>query len=152
MENISQKVIYKHTLLVYYLNRTVVRRVNMAFCINNFEFNNKEPIYLQIIELVRRNIATGDLIPGEKLPSVREMSKTIGVNPNTLQRAYGELERLGITYTKRGMGSFISEESNDSSAVKRDMGREIARKFIEDMRAIDIDKEEAISILKELGV
>lgn len=123
----------------------------MTLNINNFEFNNKEPIYLQIVELVKKNIAIGDLIPGEKLPSVREMSKDLGVNPNTLQRAYGELERLGITYTKRGMGSFISESGNSMKDLKFYMGKDLAKKFISDMASIGIDKEEAIKILKLLG-
>ena len=122
----------------------------MTLNINKFEFNNKEPIYLQIVELVKKNIATGDLVPGDKLPSVREMSKDLGVNPNTLQRAYGELERLGITYTRRGMGSFISEGDNSMKDLKVDMGKDLAKKFINDMASIGIDKEEAIKILKSL--
>lgn len=122
----------------------------MTLNINKFQFNNKEPIYLQIVELVKKNIATGDLVPGDKLPSVREMSKDLGVNPNTLQRAYGELERLGITYTRRGMGSFISEGDNSMKDLKVDMGKDLAKKFINDMASIGIDKEEAIKILKSL--
>ena len=123
----------------------------MTLNINNFEFNNKEPIYLQIVELVKKNIATGDLVPGEKLPSVREMSKDLGVNPNTLQRSYGELERLGITYTRRGIESFISEGDNSMNNLKIDMGKELAKKFIQDMESIGIEKEEAIKILKSVG-
>ncbi|MBM6838416.1 GntR family transcriptional regulator [Clostridium saudiense] len=115
---------------------------------DGFEFNNKEPIYLQIIDLIKKNIALGVLTPGAKLPSVRELSKELGVNPNTLQRAYGELERLGITYTKRGMGSFISEGDNEVMNLKEDMGRQLVKKFIKEMKAIGIDKEEAIEIIK----
>lgn len=122
----------------------------MTLNINDFQFNNKEPIYLQIIELVKKNIATGDLTPGEKLPSVREMSKALGVNPNTLHRSYGELERLGITYTKRGMGSFISDGDNSMKNLKINMGKDLAKKFISDMASIGIDKEESIKILKSL--
>ena len=122
----------------------------MTLNINKFQFNNKEPIYLQIVELVKKNIAIGDLSPGDKLPSVREMSKDLGVNPNTLQRAYGELERLGITYERRGMGSFISEGDNSMKDLKVDMGKDLAKKFINDMASIGIDKEEAIKILKSL--
>ena len=122
----------------------------MTLNINKFEFNNKEPIYLQIVELVKKNIATGDLVPGDKLPSVREMSKDLGVNPNTLQRSYGELERLGITYTRRGMGSFISEGDNSMKDLKINIGKDLAKKFISDMASIGIDKEESIKILKSL--
>lgn len=122
----------------------------MTLNTKEFEFNNKEPIYLQIIELVKKNIALGVLIPGQKLPSVREMSKELGVNPNTLQRAYGELERLGITYTKRGMGSFISEGDNEVRNLKDDMGKQLAKRFIEEMKSIGIDKEEAIKLIENM--
>ncbi|MGG7078660.1 GntR family transcriptional regulator [Clostridium sardiniense] len=119
--------------------------------LNNFEFNSNEPIYLQIIELVRRAIATGNLMPGDKLPSVRDMSTSLGVNPNTLQRAYGELERLGITYTKRGMGSFISDRKENSDELQYKMGKELAFKFLKDMKSIGISKAKALEILEEIA-
>lgn len=116
--------------------------------INNFEFNNNEPIYFQIIELIKKSIATGELKPGDKLPSVREMSASLGVNPNTLQRAYVELERLGVTYTKRGMGSFVSEEKANSDDLQDKMGKEIAKKFLKDMESIGISKKRALKIIE----
>lgn len=116
----------------------------------NFDFNNNEPIYLQIVELIKRYIATGELRPNDKLPSVREMSSSLGVNPNTLQRAYGELERLGITYTKRGMGSFVSQEQNSSNELQEKMGIDLAKKFIKDMDAIGINKRKSIEILESI--
>ena len=71
------------------------------------EFNDKTPIYLQIMDLIKMDIVTGKLKARDKLPSVREMASNLKVNPNTLQRAYQELERLGIVYTQRGMGTFV---------------------------------------------
>lgn len=118
--------------------------------LKDFEFNDNEPIYLQIIELIRRAIATGELMPGDKLPSVREMSSSLGVNPNTLQRAYGELERLGITYTRRGMGSFVSEGKNEPDKMQEQMGIEISKKYLKDMNAIGLSKEKAIKLLEEV--
>lgn len=118
--------------------------------LKNFEFNDKESIYLQIIELIKKSIALGELKSGDKLPSVREMSTALGVNPNTLQRAYGELERLGITYTKRGMGSFVNETDDSADSLKEDMVYDIARKFLKEMKSMGIEKKEAIKIIKEL--
>lgn len=118
--------------------------------LKDFEFNDNEPIYLQIIELIKRAIATGDLMPGDKLPSVREMSSSLGVNPNTLQRAYGELERLGITYTRRGMGSFVSEGKNEPDKMQEQMGIEISEKYLRDMSAIGLSKEKAIKLLENI--
>lgn len=118
--------------------------------IKEFEFNDTEPIYLQIIELIKRAIAMGELMPGEKLPSVREMSSSLGVNPNTLQRAYGELERLGVTYTRRGMGSFVSEGRENPDNLQEKMGIEISEKYLKAMKAIGISKDGAIKIIETI--
>lgn len=115
------------------------------------EFNNKEPIYLQIVELIKKAVASGELGAGEKLPSVREMSAMIGVNPNTLQRSYAELERLGITYTKRGMGSFINESDGQIDQLKQELATELVKKFLNDMKAAGISKQEAIKMIEEMS-
>ncbi|MGL4991003.1 MAG: GntR family transcriptional regulator [Sarcina sp.] len=114
----------------------------------NIEFNNSESIYLQIVEFVKRSIATGELKENEKLPSIREMSKDMKVNPNTMQRAYAELETLGITYTQRGKGSFISPIKNEVD-LQMEMAKDISRKFLADMKGIGIPKKIAIDILEE---
>lgn len=67
------------------------------------------PIYQQLIEQVGSAIARGRLRPDERLPSVRELSQTLVVNPNTVARAYTELERAGTLYTRPGLGVFVSE-------------------------------------------
>lgn len=115
------------------------------------EFNNKEPIYLQIVELIKKAVASGELGAGEKLPSVREMSAMIGVNPNTLQRSYAELERLGITYTKRGMGSFINESDGQIDQLKQELATELVKKFLNDLKAAGISKQEAIKMIEEMS-
>ncbi len=67
------------------------------------------PIYRQIVEQVKRAIARGPLAAGAALPSVRELAQQLVLNPNTVFRAYGELERAGIVYTKRGVGTFVAD-------------------------------------------
>ena len=67
------------------------------------------PIYEQIAEQVRAGIARGLLRPDDRLPSVRELSQTLVVNPNTIARAYTELEREGVLYTRPGMGVFVAQ-------------------------------------------
>jgi len=116
-----------YKILLYYLSNTAVHGgEEVTLNINDFEFNNNEPIYFQIIELIKKSI----------------------VNPNTLQRAYGELERLGVTYTKRGMGSFVSEEKTSPDELQDKMGREIASKFLKDMKSIGISKKRALKIIE----
>ncbi|MEW6622438.1 MAG: GntR family transcriptional regulator [Bacillota bacterium] len=71
---------------------------------------SSKPIYQQIIEDIKEKILKGIITPGEKLPSVRELAKMITINPNTIQRAYQELEREKVIVTIRGKGTFISTE------------------------------------------
>ena len=117
--------------------------------ITELNFNDKEPIYHQIIEFVKKSVALGALNAGDKLPSVREMSQALGVNPNTLQRAYGELERIEITYTKRGKGSYIREDEDGISKLRDEMAKEIIEKFFEDMKSIGVDKKAAMRMISE---
>lgn len=80
------------------------------------EYEAFKPIYLQIMEKIKSKIILGEIKPGERLLSLREMAVKMRVNPNTMMRVYNELEREGILETKRGSGSFVVE---DSCLVKR---------------------------------
>jgi GntR family transcriptional regulator len=81
----------------------------------------RAPIYRQLIEQVRAGIARGRLQPGERLPSVRQLSKDLVVNPNTVARAYQELEREGVIYTRQGLGVFVAAPQ---SALREDVKRQ----------------------------
>jgi len=75
--------------------------------------SGREPVYQQLVGQIREGVARGKLRPGERLPSVRELSRRLVVNPNTIARVYTELERDGILYTRQGSGVFVAEPSND---------------------------------------
>jgi GntR family transcriptional regulator len=66
------------------------------------------PVFQQIVDHVKREIATGRLKPDERLPSVRDLAKELVINPNTIARAYQVLEAEGVTYSRRGAGTFIA--------------------------------------------
>jgi GntR family transcriptional regulator len=83
------------------------------------ETTSRNPIYQQIMYQVREEVARGKLIPGEKLPSVRELSRTLVVNPNTIARAYTELEREGTLVTRPGLGVFVAEISQELTLETR---------------------------------
>ena len=108
------------------------------------EFNDKTPIYLQIMDLIKMDIVTGKLKATDKLPSVREMAVNLKVNPNTLQRSYQELERLGIVYTQRGMGTFVGEEKNMVEDLKKEMAKEVIDLFILRMKSLGFTNSEII--------
>ncbi|HTS61230.1 MAG TPA: GntR family transcriptional regulator [Candidatus Acidoferrales bacterium] len=77
------------------------------------------PIYLQIVEQVKRNVALGRLKPEEGLPSVRQLALDLTINPNTVARAYLELEHQGVIYKRQGQGTFVSSQAAEASRRER---------------------------------
>ena len=77
------------------------------------DLKTRVPIYKQVLDNFKRLIYSGKLKQGERIPSIRELAKTLGVNPNTVQKAYRELEEKGYFYTVQGQGSFISQPTDE---------------------------------------
>jgi len=115
----------------------------------DIEFNDKMPIYLQIIDLIKMDIVIGKLKSKDKLPSMREMAMNLNVNPNTLQRSYQELERLGIVYTQRGTGTFVGEGKDLVDDLKREMAKEVIESFILRMRSLGFTNNEIIKYVSK---
>ena len=113
------------------------------------EFNNNIPIYLQIIDNIKQDIVVGKLKTGQKMPSVRELAGTFKVNPNTIQRVYQELDREKITFTKRGMGTYVTEEEKTISSLMQEISKKIILDFIEGMNNLGFSNKELINALKE---
>ena len=113
------------------------------------EFDSNIPIYMQIIDIVKRKIVKEELKPGDKLLSVREMSSKLKVNPNTIQRAYQELERNDITYKQRGMGTFVKEDISMVKKLKEEMAQNIIYSFIMGMKELGFSSDEIIKIVEE---
>lgn len=91
------------------------------------------PIYLQIAEGIRAAVAAGLYRPGEALPSLRALAIDIQVNPNTVQRAYDQLEREGVVYSQRGKGLFVTDEGATSARTRTQQA--VRRVFDEGIRA-----------------
>ncbi|ADK15571.1 MULTISPECIES: GntR family transcriptional regulator [Clostridium] len=113
------------------------------------EFDSNVPIYMQIIDIVKRKIVKEELKPGDKLLSVREMSSKLKVNPNTIQRAYQELERNDIAYKQRGTGTFIKEDISMVEKLKEEMAQKIIYSFIIGMKELGFSSDEIIKIVEE---
>ena len=95
------------------------------------EASSRLPIYRQIVQQVRQGAASGQLKPGEQLPSVRELSRILVVNPNTIARAYVELEREGILNNQPGRGVFVAEpRAQLAKEVRRRRLIELVDKFL----------------------
>lgn len=84
------------------------------------EFDNNQPIYIQIMNYIKGEIITGKLKPGDKILSVRELAAELQINPNTVQRTFQELEREEIVETRRGMGRYVTGREETIMTIKRD--------------------------------
>lgn len=112
-------------------------------------FNEKTPIYIQIVNIIKKQIVSTKLKGGEKLTSVRDLSSELKVNPNTIQRAYKELEREGFAYTQRGMGTFITKDENVIYNLKKDMAKDIMDSFIEGMKHLGFNNREIVELVSK---
>jgi len=100
------------------------------------------PVYLQIIDQVKRDIALGRLAREEKLPTVRQLAQQLAINPNTIAKAYRQLEQEGIIVTKAGAGAFVASlDSNLSRAVRRKLICDELERIVVTAFHMQIDKE-----------
>ncbi|PWK09578.1 GntR family transcriptional regulator [Tumebacillus permanentifrigoris] len=109
------------------------------------DFNSSQPIYYQILQRICRQIVRGEVQAGDKLPSVRELAVQSGVNPNTAQRVYTELERLHITETRRGQGTFVTEDQSQLQSLRDTLKSERIQAFLQDMREMGYTDAEIVA-------
>ena len=114
-----------------------------------WSFDDNLPIYLQIIRILKYELARGKYQPGEKLPAVRELAMTAGVNPNTMQKALSELERSGLVYSHRTSGRFITDDKALLKKIKTDLAHEYMCSFLEQMRHLGVDDKETLEMIQE---
>ena len=114
-----------------------------------FTVNDREPVYIQIIRNIKQKIVTGEIQKGERLPSRREMAVNINVNLNTVQKAYKEMEDMGIINTIKNNQSTITEDDNLIRQIRIDLINEAADVFIEQMKAINVPMEEIKEIISK---
>ena len=116
-----------------------------------FNFDNNIPIYLQLVQQLKNHIISGDFKSGERLPSVRELAFQCKVNPNTMQKALGELEELKLIYTERTNGKFVTEDKKLIDKFKTEYADELSNKYFSMMENIGFNKEQTLNYLKQFG-
>lgn len=109
------------------------------------EYNAGTPIYLQVINELKKKMVKGELKPGEKMPSGRDLAVAYKVNQNTAARIYREMEMSGYCFTKRGIGTFVSEEENMFQDLKKEMADELLKNFMHEMSGLGYQKDDIIS-------
>jgi len=113
-------------------------------------YRDPRPIYEQIMDSLRKLIITGAIAPDEKLPSVRELAQQLAINPNTIQRAYRELEQEGYIYSVPGKGNFAGQQSEVDNERKTELLKKLADTARE-LEYLGVDKEEIMKYLSEGG-
>ncbi len=114
-----------------------------------WKLDKNRPICPQIVEQICVKIACGDLQAEEKLLSVREVALEAGVNPNTVQKSFEQLEQEGLIYSVRGSGWFVSKGTERAQTIAKEMVRKKTEAYFSDMESLGFSAEETIRYVKE---
>lgn len=114
----------------------------------DWQFDSSMPIYTQLVYKIELAIVSGEFVRGQRLSAVRDMAAEAGVNPNTMQRAFQELERQGLVYTQRSSGRYVTEDMTVIENTKQTLARENIKSFMDSMRRIGYSREEIIRLLE----
>ena len=113
------------------------------------EFNKSQPIYIQLTDSIKHDIVSGNLKAGDKLPSIREYAEKALVNPNTVQKAFAELELKEYIFSKRGIGYFVNEDEKFVSDLRISYLDKKIDQFINSLSDLDYPKEIIREKMKE---
>ena len=117
----------------------------------SWEFQDHLPIYAQLMDTLKRRIITGRYLPGEKLPSVRELAAEAGINPNTVQRAFSELEREGLIYTQRATGKDVTENADEIKSARQALAKTQVAEFLSNMQSLGYSVGDVIVLLQSFN-
>ena len=114
-----------------------------------WEFKSDRPIYTQLLEKIQLMIISGKYKPGDKLPSVREFASEAAVNPNTIQRAMAELERIGLVYSNRTSGRMITDDLEKIKEIKKKLAKESVNEFMQNMGRLGYSEDDIIELIQK---
>ncbi|WEG10908.1 GntR family transcriptional regulator [Pullulanibacillus sp. KACC 23026] len=117
-----------------------------------FSIDLSQPLYEQILDQIRSLVAKGELELGAKIPSVRELAQSLKINPNTVMRAYQELERDGLTEKRRGQGTFITASADQVKGFREDLALQTIEEFLTKMSNLGYSRDEIVAFIKREGV
>lgn len=113
------------------------------------EFSTNTPIYLQVVDEIKRMLMSGELKPGEKLWSARDMAVRYKINPNTAARVYKELELQQLCFTKRGLGTYLTEEEGIAEKLKKEKAEQLLGAFVKSFLGLGYTREEMQQFLNK---
>lgn len=114
-----------------------------------WSLNSDRPIYTQILEKIQTRIISGIYKPGEKLPSVRELAAEASVNPNTMQKAFAELERSGLILTQRNSGRTVTEDTKMIEQIQTQMALAQVKTFFNNMKELGYTEDKILALVKQ---
>ena len=113
------------------------------------QFDSSRPIYAQLVERLKARILAGTYPPGGHLDSVRDLAAAAGVNPNTVQRAFQELEKEGLVYSARTSGRFVTEDEKLIDQKRHEIAQSLMKNFVTEMAAIGFSSPEIKAIITD---
>lgn len=114
------------------------------------EFDPAIPIYLQVVQEIKKEMLNGQLPPGSKMVSARELAIRYQINPNTANRIYKELELEQLCFTRRGLGTFVTEDHNTLAQIRQEMAQKTLEEFVNQMKSLGFTREELLSMVEEI--
>lgn len=114
-----------------------------------WKFQNDRPIYTQLLEQIEQKIISGEYPKDSKLPSVRDLAQEAAVNPNTMQRAMVELERMGLIITNRTAGRTVTGDESIIMEIKKNKAIESTKEYLNKMLELGFDKKEIIEMIEK---
>ena len=113
------------------------------------QFQSTQPIYLQMIEMIKKEIVSEKLLPQQHLPTVRDLALQYQVNPNTVQRALSELERLSLVKSDRTIGRFVSDDLDLIQSLRQQMIMEKVETFVDEIEQLKVTQDESINYINQ---
>lgn len=114
-----------------------------------WQLDGDRPIYQQLVEQITMQIVSGQLKAGDKVPAVRELAGQAGVNPNTMQRALGDLERQNLLYTNRTSGRYVTEDEYMIRKVREQIASQRIDAFLASMQSLGFTQEEVVGLISQ---
>lgn len=114
-----------------------------------WNLDSDRPIYAQLVERIEMQIVSSYYPPGGKLPSVRELAMVAAVNPNTMQKAFAELERSGLIITQRTNGRTVTEDTEMIQRIRKELAKEHLDAFFTRMKELGYTKKEIVDLIRQ---
>ena len=114
------------------------------------DYKSRKPIYEQIIDNIKSLIVSGVLKRDEQLPSVRQLAQELAINPNTIQKAYTELEREGIIYSLKGRGSFVGSSLQELRIVQQKALLDQLAELSKDLYRLQVPQQEVCAVVQQM--